>query len=231
MTRCRMLAFLALFFLSAVAVSAGEIHKEVPGDTSPSARYLFYMHGAWVERHGPNSFNRQHGVRYEYDEIVRTLADRGFTVISETRPKETRPPQYARIVAKQIQVLIARGVPAGNITVAGHSKGGNIARQVSSSLLVPRVNYVIMAGCGREGTPHHRTYNRFLQRNAQMMVGRMLSLYDAADKESGTCGESFSLADLTESKEAVFETGRGHGLFYTPEPIWVDAVCTWAGLE
>lgn len=57
----------------------------------------------------------------------------------------------------------------------------------------------------------------------------MLSIYDAADREGGTCRAIFSRASANLSaNEKVFETGSGYGLFVRPQALWVDAVADWS---
>ncbi len=41
--------------------------------------------------------------------------------------------------------------------------------------------------------------------------GRLLSLYDKADRMAGTCQEAFSASSQIDSKEIVFNTARGMG--------------------
>lgn len=194
-----------------------------------SQRHLFYLHGAWIEQHGLRQPHPQHGP-YEYERIVRTLADAGFVVISEARLHDVAPPVYAEQIAGQVRELLRRGVPANQITVIGHSKGGHMALLVASLVQEPTMHVVVMAGCGKPGTMFRRSYERFLATHASRLQGHILSIYDAADREAGSCHEAFAAAaDGVESREVVLSTGRGHGLFYTPEPVWLTLVTQWAG--
>ena len=135
---------LAIFALSAPAV-AGTVEKDVPDAIDSSAKYLFYMHGFAIERGGPRARS------YDYSGILKELAKRGFVVIGEERSR-VRNDVYANKVAGQVRKLLAAGVPAKNITVAGHSKGGMITMLVMSMLANPEIAYVNFAGCGKEGS-------------------------------------------------------------------------------
>ena len=127
--------------------SAGRIHTDVHAQIDPAARYLIYIHGA-----RPESFplSEPHPTRglFEYQNILNALAASGFEVISELRMERTNPRRFARTrVLEQVKSLIAAGVPAQNITLAGFSKGGLIAMIVASQALQPKLNIVNMAGC------------------------------------------------------------------------------------
>lgn len=219
--------FVILPFKIAFAVPSSEGFSETPQNIDPAKKYLFYLHGAWIETHGLNRRHPHHGA-YEYHKIVRTLAERGFTVISEIRSVQVDPKQYAGKVANQVGVLLKKGVPPKNISVIGHSKGGHMSLIVASLLENPKINYVIMAGCGRSGTEFRISYEKFLLHNASRLKGRILSLYDANDREAGTCQEALNRARDLETREIVLHTGKGHGLFYSPHSIWIDQVVQWA---
>lgn len=208
----------------------GAVYKGLPDTIDAKQNYLFYMHGAWIEMKGLNKPHPRHG-KYEYDKIVRALSDQGFSVISEARLNRVDSRYYAEKITMQVRDLIGGGVPPVNITVIGHSKGGMIALLVASMLEEMKVNFVVMASCGRKETKFRRVYQRFLETRAEFMRGRLLSLYDSADRTAGTCQEAFSKTSQISSKEIVLNTGRGHGLFYSPESIWIKEVTVWAGLQ
>jgi len=123
--------------------------------------------------------------------------------------------------------LIGKGVPPEHITVLGHSKGGLMTLIVASRVNEPNVNYVVMAGCGRMGTAFRRPYQIFLDRDARRLKGRILSMVDADDREAGSCQEAFGRASDAQTRETVLHTGRGHGLFYSPQPAWIEKVVEW----
>jgi hypothetical protein len=135
--------------------------------------------------------------------------------------------EYAKKTAGEVRDLMAAGVPAADISVIGHSKGGHMAMIVASLVQDPGVHYVVMAGCGKRGAMFRRSYDRFLRGQAQHIQGRILSIYDSADQEAGTCSEALSQAPDLVSQEVVLHTGQGHGLFYSPHPIWIEKVEEW----
>jgi hypothetical protein len=210
------------------AGTAGEVHSDVPEAVDPSRRHLFYVHGAWIEQNGLERRHPTHGA-YQYQAIVQTLAERGFVVISEARRTVVDEKVYAGKVAKQVRRLIAAGVPPSQISVIGHSKGGSIALIAASELKEEKLNFAIMAGCGRRGSGFGRGFERFLEERAAHLRGRFLSIYDASDRVAGSCREAFERAATVESRELVLETGRGHALFWSPRAVWIDPVVEWAG--
>jgi acetyl esterase/lipase len=88
---------------------------------------------------------------YEYSAIVQALTDRGFRVISEVRQSDVHPRQYASRVADEVGELLKAGIAPQDISIVGHSKGGNMALIVASLLQQEDANYVILAGCGKGG--------------------------------------------------------------------------------
>jgi pimeloyl-ACP methyl ester carboxylesterase len=212
---------------ASIVASAGEVLSEVPEAADPARRHLFYLHGAWIEQRGLERSHPRHG-RYEYQAIVDALAERGFLVISEARTGATDVGAYAKKVAAQVRQLLEKGVPPSQVTVIGHSKGGSIVLIAASELREEKLNFVIMAGCGKPGSGFGRGFQRFLEERAARLRGRLLSIYDASDGVAGSCRAAFEKAALTESDEVVLETGRGHALFWSPEAVWLDEVVEWA---
>jgi pimeloyl-ACP methyl ester carboxylesterase len=221
-----LLALLALAG-SSRAGAEGEIHPDVPQAVDPASSHLFYLHGAWIEQGGLERPHPVHG-RYEYQAIVRALADRGFVVISEARQGETDAEGYARKVASQVRRLLEAGVPPSRVAVIGHSKGGMIALLAASELQEEKLGFAILAGCGKPGSGFRQSFERFLEGRAARLRGRFLSIYDASDEVAGSCREAFERGSAWESAEVVLQTGLGHALFWAPRPAWIDAVVEWA---
>ena len=218
------LVLLALAIAGCAAPSNGgspRIMADVPAAPDAGARYLFHMHGSIVEELGPSARGR-YG-QYQYYPTVEALADRGFVVISEVRGA-TEPRAYAAKVAAQVARLRAAGVPADHITVTGVSKGGSMTLMSVFAVANPDVRFVIMAGCLRGGG-FARAIAALGNRPPQ---GRVLSLYDYADPDIGSCSMSFPPTPGLAFEEVVFQTGLGHALFFSPEPVWVDRVAAWA---
>ncbi len=196
------------------------IWKEIPDKIDPRAKYLFYMHGMIVENEGIRPTSPLYGV-YEYEQILDTLASKGFIVISEARPRGTIPTQYAAKVAGQINALLKAGVSPRHITVVGASRGGAIAIAVSSQLKNRDINYVIMAACGNSDI--YKTFRADLW-------GNVLSIYDYKDSV-GPCEQFFAKATgLNRHRQIEVKLGVGHGLLYRPFKEWVDPVVEWANL-
>jgi hypothetical protein len=139
-----------------------------------------------------------------------------------------RPPVYTAGVAQLDKQLFSAGVPATQITMGGHSKGGMMTLIASSQIQNPKVNFVNLAGCG-VGPQFGRRFRRVAQRIGPQIQGRFfLSMYDAEDEISGSYDAAISQASHTEFREIVLKTGEGHGLFYTPQAFWIDRVAKWA---
>lgn len=217
-------ATLSLF--AANPASAGAVHTDLPKTIDPNATYLIYLHGA-----RPESFplTEPHPTRglFEYGNILDALAANGLEVISELRTEKTNPRRYARTrVLPKVNALLAAGVPAHRITVAGFSKGGLIAMIVATQARQPKLNIINMAGCGKG--QFRRAYDNFLANDASKLSGRMLSIYDAQDKISGTCQEAKAKSAQLNFTEEVLSVGAGQGTFYSARPIWIAKVAAWA---
>jgi hypothetical protein len=210
---------LAVFAFSVPAI-AGTVEKDIPDAIDSNARYLFYMHGFAIEQGGPRARS------YDYSGILKELAQRGFVVIGEERSR-VRNDAYAEKVAGQVGKLLAAGVSAKNITVAGHSKGGMITMLVMSMLANPEIAYANFAGCGKEGSGFGG-HLQFAQRRASMARGRLLSAYDSSDQIAGSCKEALDKMTKAVVTERVLNVGGGHELFYTPKAEWLDILQAWA---
>jgi hypothetical protein len=195
---------------------AGAIHTDIPESPEPTKVHLIYLHGRIIENAGPRPTDSRYGL-YDYPTVLEALSSRGAVVISAQRPPGTDMNRYAGVVVSQVEQLIDRGVPAGNIVVAGFSKGGGIATRVSSFLRRPQVRFVLLAACpAGPAAPNIR------------LTGRVLSVYEASDELAGSCRP---LADRSEQplsfNEIEISTGKLHGAFYMPLPAWVDPVLDW----
>jgi hypothetical protein len=222
----RLLLIVALTLFACAPTAAAQPRKildDVPSTIEVNARYLFHMHGLVVELQGPNA--RSQWGEYRYRWTIETLADRGFVVISEVRPQRTPILRYANMVAGQVAKLRAAGVPGDNIIVTGISKGAEITVLTTAAVNDPRVRFVVMAGCGTRDvfnvTGALTTFGRPPQ-------GRVLAIRDRVDTEAGPCARYFPAAPGLDFSEIVLDVNRGHGLFYTPERVWIDPVVEFA---
>jgi hypothetical protein len=197
---------------------ARAIYKDVPGKIDTKARYLFYLHGRIIEIKGIRPTSERYGV-YEYEKILETFKDKGFIVISEARPRGTGVSGYARKVVSRVNALLHAGVPAGNITVVGASKGALIAMMISSMLRNKDMNFVFISGCTHQ----------VLQKFDIDFWGNVLTIYDEKDELVGTCKKFFEVSTgLNHYKEIKLTVGTGHGILYRPIKEWVDPVVKWA---
>jgi hypothetical protein len=204
-----------LFVLSFALISyAKPVSYEIPSTIDPSARHFFFLHNYYVEKHGPDGVCKYH-------DILKTFADKGFTVISEVRSGKIVPSEYAIKIVRQVKWLLDAGVPPERITIAGHSKGGVITLCAASHLGNPKIGYIIMAGCEIKSLA--QAYPDFTQ-----LKGDFLSIYASSDSIASSCQKSFSEAIIgISNKEITLKSDKGHKLFFQPEDIWINPVMTW----
>lgn len=199
---------------------------EFPPPIDPAMQYLFYLHGKIIEDQGIPAISPVFG-EYQYETILKTLSSFGFAVISEIRSKDTDSIEYAKNISSQIKALINAGVPPGNITVAGASKGAGITIFVSHFLHNEEVNFVLMGICSEETSEIIRTDKIYL-------VGNVLSIYETSDELAGSCQDIFlsSFGErISRYDEVVLNTGLGHGFLYQPLDEWINPVVEWARIN
>jgi hypothetical protein len=207
-----LLAMLMIVFVS--AVHANQASYDMPSNIDASAEYLFFLHNYYVEKHGTDG-------DCKYYDLLNSFADNGLIVISEVRSGRIIPCSYAEKIVYQINALLEAGVPAENITVAGHSKGGVITLCVSAKLGNPKVNFVVMAGC--EIKPIAQAYPDY-----KTLKGRFLSIYASSDSVASSCDRVFTaVSEGVSSTEIKLESDGDHRLFFNPEKIWLDPVINW----
>jgi hypothetical protein len=197
--------FLVLLLLPATPTMSAAVSEtyNLSPKADPSARYLFYLPGWYVEARGTQG-------DYDYHGVAQAFGEMGFTVVS------TPDGFGAAEVKKEIERLLTAGVPAKSIAVVGHSKGAFTTMMVSARLENPDITYVVMAGCFWTSPP------------PSPLHGRVLSIYDASDQLAGSCEKAFANPpqDL-ESKEVVLQTEEGHRLFYHARGEWLVPVKAW----
>ena len=197
------------------------IHQDPPDNPDPTLNYLFYLHGLIVEMAGIRPKSEEHGY-YEYELILAELAQEGFVVISEVREKNTAIRPYAEKIAGQIKTLLDKGVPPGNITLLGASRGGAIGAYVSSILREKQINYVYLAGL----------FEKYLDDEELKLYGHVLSIHDSADTLGITPQLYFARSEgLGKFKAIMLNMEKGHGLLYKPYREWIDPILDWLGRE
>jgi pimeloyl-ACP methyl ester carboxylesterase len=196
------------------AATAAETANGMPATIDPSAKHLFFHHNYYVETKGVNG-------DCKYDDILKSFTVKGYSVISEIRPKDVSVIEYGKKAAADVRRLLDSGVSPDKITVAGHSKGGVIVLQVAALLENPKINYAILAGCGIKGL--EKGYPDF-----GMLKGNFLSLYANSDKIANSCGSTFAQArEGFYAKEIVLDSPNGHQLFFKPTDVWIEPMFSW----
>lgn len=214
-----MVLIIGLLLIAAPASKADEPFLEsIPEVVDTSKQYLFYLHGAIIERGDLSPTHPKYGL-YDMPAIRQALVSEGTILISDHRAQGTKPMAYAQNVAKDVKTLIAAGVPAKNITVSGFSKGGMISILTSSILKNSQVNFVFMASCNRWS----------FDNDAIKVVGRILSLYETSDNIGLSCAPLIAKSpDARDYKQIPLSTGKQHGAFYLPKNEWVQPLKAWA---
>ena len=87
---------------------------------------------------------------------------------------------------------------------------------MSAAVGDPAIAYVVLAGCAASAE------------RAAALRGRVLSVYDRADRFQPTCKRTFAAATrLTAKREIVVTRGLDHGLLYQPHREWLDPALAW----
>jgi metallo-beta-lactamase class B len=185
------------------------------------ASFVFYLHGKIVEDQGRNAVSARFGP-YLYDDIVASITENGFEVISEVRPKSTDGHRYAQKIVQQIGFLRSAGVSARHISVIGASKGAGITVLISNQIQDPEISYVLLAICSDEIVESWRG-------SGICPTGRVLSIYDSSDDFAGTCANLAAAcsSSLSQFDEVRLDIGSGHGLLYRPFEQWIVPTVSW----
>ena len=213
------LLMILTFLTSGLLMHAQHIHATTPENINSKGTYVFYLHGAIVQRQGANAVSDRFGA-YEYANIVQALADKGYQVISEVRPKDAEIVPYANKVSDEISELLFSGVPANRITVVGASMGGYMTLEVAYKLTNPDLNYAVLGLCSDSA------FNYFSKHSGEL-CGNFFSIYEKSDDPKScsklldhlNCGKIF--------KELALDMGNGHGFLYKPYPEWMNPLSEW----
>ena len=203
----------------------------LPSAINPSARYVFFLHGKFVEKYGPNGRHPCFGI-YDYHGIVNSFRNQGFVVISEVRPIGIKLDKYARKIVRQIKTLLTYGTSPKQIAVVGFSKGSAITLLVSAMLKDFGVNFVIMSGCSHNGTRVLDKHRKLIEQSVQYMQGRFLYIYDVSGQKCDVWRRILKNTSANGTfKEMMLKNGLGHSLFYRPRKEWIEPVTEWIRQE
>jgi predicted esterase len=209
----RIFISLCMFWLIAANVQA-DIFSSAPEAPNPSDKYLFYLHGSVEESEGETE---------KYEMAIEAAGSGSAHVISEVRD-DTDPNTYATGLKKQVNHLLAKGVPAKHITISGFSKGAVIALATASLINNPQISYVLLAGCSDE-------LNEKYDVKAEKAVGRILAIYDSEDDKFGSCSGTLKTDNGTVLEETELDSGKGHKVFRIPKEKfieqWRDPMLDW----
>ncbi len=198
------------------AANAGEIYESFPETIDANQKYVFYSHGYIVEGTNTKPKHPEWGI-YDFPEIKKVLADDNYHLIAYHRAKHTEPFQFAKKLAKDVAKLIAADVKPSNITLLGFSRGGALSILTTNELKLSEINTIILAGCAG-----------LIKKHTQVKVyGHVKSIYETSD-QVGSCQFLIDRSDDVASfNEISISTGKSHGAFYNPLPVWVEPVKQW----
>lgn len=185
-----------------------------------SEKYLFYLHGGVVTVRGNNAITQSmpEWGPYEYLNILDSLRNHAFNVISENRKEGVADMVYVNKIAKQIDTLLKAGMNPGHILIVGASAGSVIAINLSAKLKNSAMKYVIMGACRPD------TYKEY--RNIEL-YGHFLSIIESSDPH-GTCSRIFEdQKQIKSHKEIILNMGLSHGFIYKGYKEWIDPIVKW----
>ena len=211
---------LTFFLVMSCLMGMGQtVGRGVPEKIDREGKYLFYLHGAVVSRYGDNAVNpaaRKWG-RYEYSNILDSLRQRGFHVISEIRDQRVPDTVYADKIVKQLDTLLKAGVESRHILLIGASAGWNIVLHVAGKLGDKEMHYVMMGGCWPD------TYKEY---EGLHLSGKFLSIIETSDATI-SCRRIFEGRPGKDFREVELSTGLSHGFFYKGRSVWIDPIMEW----
>lgn len=186
----------------------------------PKPRFLFFLHNRFLETHDLEDEHPEYG-RTKYHEIIDAFKSGGLNVISEQRKGNVNAQMYATTVVEQIDSLIAKGVPADHITIAGTSKGGYIAQYVSTIANRPDLNFVFIASF-QDSDLHDIPEINY--------CGNILNIYEISDPYGASAKARLqnTTCEIRHFKEIELQTGLGHGFLFQPIDEWITPTISWA---
>jgi len=217
------LATLAIFsFLSISVVSKGQtvqIYEQFPSDIHANERYVIFSHGLIAEGEDPHPVSPKYGTYY-FPEIKEALfKDGGFNLIAVQRKKGLELESHVDELESWVHRLLEAGVKPSRVTIVGFSHGAQITALASGHLASEGINTAILAICsGGDFTVDSGP--------ALVLGGNFLSMYETSD-EYGSCSKLAERSHLMSFKEVAISTGKAHGAFFEPRPVWIDPLKAW----
>lgn len=218
---CRIFIFYIFsVFIGFAPVSgiAGEVSDGVPAKIDPKKHYVIYMHSGRFAK-GRTTYTDGGFGTFDHPKIVAALKDPDYHLIAYIRPYKEELDDASRQLGHEVQALLGEGVPPENITLIGFAEGSEIVFFASSILEKEKLNIVMLGGCIRQ-----------VVWNASIAVwGRVLSLYDADDDFAASCKVLLKRdGKIPSFKETVLNSGgKGHGLFFQPDDLWLVPLKKW----
>lgn len=199
------------------------INNCTPADAKTSGQYLFYLHGGIVQQYGVNAVSQTYGA-YDYLDILDTLRNYGYEVISERRAKGTEEEKYAEKVSNQIDSLLNLGIKAENIVVVGASQGAGIAIETAHRLRNDKIKYALLGICNEYNVNYYAKYR-------DSLCGNFLSIYESTDQKK-SCDQLLAVPYCKSGyREITLDMGNGHGFLYKPYRDWVAPLVEWINRE
>ncbi len=209
----------AILLLSHLPLSGQSITNSISEQINPTEKYLFYLHGGVVQQQGVNAVSPYYG-EYKYLDILDSLSQGGFNVISEVRPKGMDEVTYAKKLKFQIDSLITAGLSPQNISIVGASLGAYVTLETALILNNSRINYALLGLCSDYALEYFSKYKHQLR-------GRFLSIYEGTD-EKGSCRELFTdPSDGSSFKEIELNMGNSHAFLFKPYSEWITPLVQW----
>lgn len=199
---------------------ATSLYTEFPDKINGNEKYVFYSHGLIVEGDDSTPMHSRWG-KYDFPAVKAALSDDGYNLIAYHRAKNTKPREFAKKLARDIEKLVKQGVPYENIAVLGFSRGGEITALTSHYVAQKKMKTIILAGCAG-----------LLKSDDSISIhGNVYSIYETSDSV-GSCQFLIDRSPKVQSfTEIAISTGKEHGAFYRPLDEWVVPVKRWLNGE
>jgi len=157
--RCCLAKLLLCALLLALAACddpAGQVHDGVPRQIDTAATYVFVL----PDGAEPDTARAE------------ALAGVGFEAVLARR-KPGKAFDFAAVDVKEdLRLMLARGVPLGNLAVLGAGAGGRLALAVAAIMKAPEMHVVVLNACAEGRIPDEPV----LAEGVPLLRGHVLSL-------------------------------------------------------